>query len=314
MKKTISILLMLVFAASISFAGNQVVFKINVAKSNNCSANEMKRLKMLEYSSYIDQSGIISYFLTDEFTCIKEAEAALEQQKNMGFKNSEIRVYKSGKLLSISSGLVYISEAKKEHKKYDKCHSEEEDGEKNHKYGAKPMNQVVEQDSVLPNGEVMYNGIKFQDAIYGKQDAKNAHVDVVKGEITTAVKVNRIKLMLWIDNNSNVEENDTIKDIIKYDLRRNDLSEVVYRIEILKTEGEQLSDLTYSKMDSLLGTVKVFKKTQEKIYTTSYFNSPLDSNEELEKVTKIGFNAQLVGEYKGIIITEELANLIAAAK
>lgn len=283
------------------FGQEQTIYRLNLVKSNEANLKALEALNGIAFNQFTTQNGVVLYFFEKNYSCVIEAEKSLDSLKHSRFPNSELRVFINGTIQSVPVGNELIVKAKLAYAKNLECTEEITDG------------------SVKTNKELFFTeGIdvedkNYQEVIYGDQDASKAHVPIEKKQLSDKQKAQRMKLMLMLQNENYKEENDSIKDLIKYDLKRNDLALPIYRIQIIDKEVGKLSSTQYNQIDSLVGAVKVFKSNSERIYTVHYFDNPLQITEELKEIRAHGFDAKLVGEYKGIIISERLTNLLLSA-
>jgi hypothetical protein len=296
MKNLVFLISLLTVIAEIN-GQEELKFGVNLTSSDDITLYEINSLNEIEHRKYTEPNGLVLYFTKRSFACIELAQQSLDSLKKHGFERGVIRVFINQKLVSEEAGQAVIKQAKLKN-----C-SDSKKGE------------AVEVSLVDVKKEIerSYNVEQYEEVIYGKEDYDKAHIPEEQTVLTNEQKAERIKLMLAIKNKGLQNENDSINSILMYDLKRNDLAKPIYRIQILSAKKNALSDSIYAQIDSLIGTVKVFKEKDQKVYTTHVFDSPLEITDELEQILDLGFNAKLVGEYKGVIISEQLTNLIVAS-
>lgn len=319
--------------SGILFSQNTTSYRISVAKSNDIDKTDLIKLRTIEYQKYVNQNGVITYLLKDSYDCILNANEALKIAKQNGYSHSVIRVVYDNDLIPIPAGNKIIEDAMREFDEGKDCPTVENNkmenqpsessnttaknqGEKTSLKKDTILNNKVVKNNISAdkdNKDVVWNGISYIDILYGELKNKDIHVPIEEGEISEKQKIERIKLMVSLKEDYHNLKEDSIREVIGYDVKFNKIDKPSYRVLLYSKEDTTLSKSELEKVDKIEGVVYVFHKNKNNVFTTSFYYDPLEATEKIEELKKLGFTPKLVGFYKGVIISEELANLILSA-
>ncbi len=265
----------LCFTSLMANGSNQLKYRIQCAISSENGISE-KFKKIPELTTFTLPTGSKIYFSGGYFNKYKIAEKRLELVKNAGFDKAFIRVFKYNNLLSRSVGNSYIEKVK-------------------YKISLNP-----ERDTLLVIDNL--GGVK---SFASKKVYSRAEVIIMKKKIA--------------EKNSRKKKKQEASTLLlkKKKVEIQDLS-----TKTIVTEAPVFK-IFIGRQDNGVGALKEFKALKNEIiysyegrtetkYAVGFYKNEKEAKKNLPKYKNIIKESEIVGLYKGIIISLKLANELLA--
>lgn len=277
------IVLLFAFSKSVSaFSNQQIKYRIQCATSADKALLE-KLTDVPELKSFTLPSGTKIYFSGGYFNKIQTAQDRLEAVHAVGFKTAFIRVFKYNNMLSKPVGDTYIENAKKKVIIQDAAKKEE----KTIAFREKPAEKKTQK--VYSRAEV--------DAMKKKVADRKAK------EAATVAKIEKAKLatkkeVVILKKEEKIEEKKKAAFIVD--------EPPVYKILLGRVKSKNDPFEAVSKLNNEI--VYTYEDRNEIIYAVGFYENEADADKALPNYKKHTSVAEVIGLYKGKVISLKLAN------
>ena len=252
-----------------SYGSYQLKYRIQIAISSEKKVPQ-KFKAIPELKTFTLPTGAKIYFSGGYFNNYKNAKNKLEEVHKVGFNKAFIRVFKYNSLLSKSVGDFYIEKVK------NKISSNQRDNN---------------------NSKIKSNNLAFED---DKKVYSRAEFLSLKKKIE---KTRRIKEKELVSNSTLSKEKEFLEE---------------FSINTIVTEPPVFK-IFVGKQDNKVGKLNNFKQLKNEIiytykgrnetkYAVGFYQNEEEAKKNLPKYKKLINDAEIVGFYKGMIISLKLAN------
>lgn len=259
------------FATPCEASGNsQLKYRIQCATtSDNLTANKFKEIP--ELKTFTLPSGSKIYFSGGYFNKYLNAQKRLEEVKNAGFDKAFIRVFKYSSLLSKSVGDSYIEKVKV-------------------KIQLDALNDTIATENKVVNATPTQSGKFYTRAEINKIKERAARRKAKKkgGSEGSDVKINKEKEEKIVEFDIMVKEPPVFKIF---------LGKYTHADGEFKEFKELKNEIVYTYQDR-----------KETTYAVGFYKDERAALKDLSKYKNIVQGAKIVGLYKGMIISQKLAN------
>lgn len=265
------IILILCFTSLIANGSNQLKYRIQCAISSENGISE-KFKKIPELTTFTLPTGSKIYFSGGYFNKLLLAKKRLEIVKSAGFDNAFIRVFKYNSLLSKSVGDSYIK-----------------------KVNNKILSNL-ERDSLLVGENI------------------DESVALVSTKVYSRAEVLKIKKQIAEKNSLKKKKQETSAILLK----KKKVNQQNLSTSTIVTEAP-IFKIFIGRQENGVGAFKGFKELKNEIiysyegrtetkYAVGFYKNEKEAKKNLSKYKNIIKESEIVGLYKGIIISLKLAN------
>ena len=273
MKFLTALIIAFLFSAksSMVYGGSQLQYRIQFAiSSDNILSNKLKEIP--EVKTFTLPSGSKIYFSGGYFNKYPSAQKRLEEVRKIGFDKAFIRVFKYSSLLSKSVGDSYIQKVK-------------------NKILLKSKNDTVAIVNQLVSISESYSG-----KVYSR-----AEITRIKKEV--AEKKARKKIKIESSKSKVKEQKRKEEKIIEFD---NIVKEPpVFKIFIGKYAIVNGDSKEFKQLKNEI--IYTYQDRKETTYAVGFYKNEKEAQKDLPKYINLVKEAKIVGLYKGMIISLNLA-------
>lgn len=286
MKKIIPLIVLFVFALqnAVSAGNQQIKYRIQCATS--ADKDLMSKLSEVpELKSFTLPSGSKIYFSGGYFNKYLIAKARLEEVKSAGFKSAFIRVFKYNNMLSKPVGDHYIENAKNK--------------------------LLLEISRAKDTSNLNRAQVKSKPATTRKLYTR-AEVEAMKkkaAERKAKVEESKVKEIVKVEEKKEeeIEPIAEVKQEKKEEKKENMVTEPpVYKIMLGKSKSKNDQFEAVSQLNNEI--IYTYEVRNEIIYAVGFYGNEAAAKSALAKFKKSAKDAEVIGIYKGRVISLKLAN------
>lgn len=284
-KLIILLLLAFVTLQVVAAGNNQIKYRIQCATSTEADVLNLLS-NVPDLKSFTMPSGMKIYFSGGYFNKFELAEARLKEVQAVGLKSAFIRVFKYNNMLSKPIGDRYIAEAK-----------QKVTLAKN-KITEKPEVSTV----VKTNKTKVYSRKEIDDLKQKAADRKQKALDLLaKEKEELATKASVVTKAKEVELAEAKEEEEEVKE------EENMVSEPpIYKILVGRSSDKNSNLESVSQLNSEV--VYSYELRNEIIYAVGFYGNEAAAKTALKEFSKTAKNAEIIGVYKGKVVSLKLAN------
>ena len=284
MKNLIPLILLLLSLSKVSIAVSNQQIKYRIQCATSADKDLMDKLSDVpELKSFTLPTGTKIYFSGGYFNKITIAEERLAEVQSAGFKSAFIIVFKYNNMLSKPLGDQYILNAKKKVLIYEAAEKEEK----------KNIIAVKKEESKGPR---LYSRAEI-DAMKKKVAERKAK------EIAAQPKVEKKEVVIEekevvIEQKEKVEKKKKAAFVVD--------EPPVFKIMLGRVKSKNDPFEAVSKLNNEI--VYTYEDRNEIIYAVGFYGNKVAAEKALPKYKKHTVDAEIIGLYKGKVISLKLAN------